>query len=82
MLSVCGFVVELFNGICALAPTAADFVSAAALMGWGGLSVHAQTVAILCDENLSLGFYFRGKAVHAVLSAGFAFLWILFFPWQ
>jgi len=74
--------VELFNGICALAPTAAGFVSAAALIGWGGLSVHAQTVALLCDESLSLRFYFKGKAVHAVLSAGFTFLWILFFPWQ
>ena len=75
-------IVELFNGVCALEPTAAGFISSAALIGWGGLSVHAQTVALLCDENLSLGRYFKGKLVHAVLSAAFAAIWTLFFPWQ
>ena len=72
--------VELFNGVCALEPTAAGFVSAAALIGWGGLSVHAQTVAILCDENLSLGSYFKGKAVQALLSAAFALFTVFFLP--
>ena len=74
--------VELFNGICSLEPTPAGFVSAAALIGWGGLSVHAQTVAILCDENLSLGSYFKGKAVQTFLSVIFALFTALFLPWQ
>ncbi len=74
--------VELFNGICALEPTAADFISAATLIGWGGLSVHAQTIALLCDENLSLASYFKGKLVHAALSSLFAFLTVLLYPWQ
>ena len=73
---------ELFNGVCALTPTAAGFVSAAALISWGGLSVHAQTVALLCDESLSLRFYFKGKALQALLSALFALMTVLLFPWQ
>ncbi|MBQ3103956.1 MAG: sporulation protein [Oscillospiraceae bacterium] len=73
---------ELFNGICSLQPTKAGFIAAAALIGWGGLSVHAQTLALLCDTDLSLRHYFKGKAIQAILSAALAILTVIFLPWQ
>lgn len=41
----------------------------AALLGWGGLCVHCQVLALLQDTDLSPAFYFKGKALHALLSA-------------
>ena len=38
---------ELTNGILRLSPTRSGFVTAAALLGWGGLSVHGQTASVL-----------------------------------
>ena len=57
----------------------ADFVWAAALLGWGGLSVHGQTAAVLADTNLKMGRYFLGKLLQAALSALLAYL--LVFCW-
>ncbi len=74
--------VELFNGVCALPATEAGFLAAAALIGWGGLSVHAQTLALLCDTDLSLKNYFKGKLLQALFSAVFAAITVLLFPWQ
>ena len=63
---------ELTNGILRLPPTRAGFVWAAALLGWGGLSVHCQTAAVLRGAGLSLRPYLRGKALQAALSAATA----------
>lgn len=71
---------ELTNGILCLPPTRAGFVWAAALLGWGGLSVHCQTAAVLRGAGLSLRPYLRGKALQAALSAAtaaFTAQWIL-----
>ena len=71
---------ELTNGILRLPPTRAGFVWAAALLGWGGLSVHCQTAAVLRGAGLSLRPYLRGKALQAALSAAtaaFTAQWIL-----
>ena len=48
------------------------FVLAAALLGWGGVSVHCQTAAVLEETELSLGRYLLAKALQAVVSALFA----------
>lgn len=40
-----------------------------ALLGWGGLCVHCQVLALLQDTDLSPAFYFKGKVLHALLSA-------------
>ena len=40
-----------------------------ALLGWGGLCVHCQVLALLQDTDLSPASYFKGKALHALLSA-------------
>lgn len=73
-----GFI-ELTGGVIRLGSGRTDFVWAAALLGWGGLSVHGQTAAVLADTNLKMGRYFLGKLLQAALSALLAYL--LVFCW-
>lgn len=70
---VLGFV-ELTQGVTALSATPAGFVMAAALLGWGGLSVHCQTAAVLAGTDLSLKNHLFGKSYQALLSALLAVL--------
>lgn len=67
-----GFV-ELTQGVLALPDSRAGFVMAAALLGWGGLSVHAQTAAVLAGTGVPLRSHLRGKLCQAALSAALAF---------
>jgi len=69
-----GGVLELTNGILRLTPDRRGFVTAAALLGWGGLSVHCQTAAVTAGSGISLRLYVPAKAVQAALSAGLAAL--------
>ena len=66
--------VELTNGVAALPADRRGFVLCAALLGWGGLSVHAQTLSVLEDTGLSARRYFLGKTLQAALSAPLALL--------
>lgn len=69
-----GFV-ELTNGLLQLSPTAPHSrIWAAALLGWGGCSVHCQTLALLSGLPLNLRYYFTGKALQSLLSAALAAL--------
>ena len=72
-----GFV-ELTRGILQLRTGHGGFVMASALLGWGGLSVHCQTAAVLSGTDLSLRNHLRGKLLHSLFSAflGF-FAWFL-----
>ena len=63
-----GFI-ELTGGVAGLGNSRQDFVWAAALLGWGGLSVHGQTAAVLGGTDLRLRQYFAGKLLQAVFSA-------------
>ena len=65
---------ELTNGILRLTPDRRGFVTAAALLGWGGLSVHCQTAAVTAGSDIPMGRYLPAKAVQAALSAGLAWL--------
>lgn len=60
---------ELTGGITSLHDGRADFCGAAALLGWGGLSVHCQTAAVLEGTGIPLGRYLLAKAVQAAISA-------------
>ena len=60
---------ELTGGVTSLENNAAGFCMAAALLGWGGVSVHCQTAAVLEDTGLSLKRYLLAKALQAVVSA-------------
>ena len=59
---------ELTSGVLALPCSRAGFLSCAALLGWGGLSVHCQTLSVLAASPLSARYYLRGKALQALLS--------------
>ena len=65
---------ELVNGVLRLGCGKRDFIWSAALLGWGGLSVHAQTAAALCDTDLSLRYHLLGKLLQAGISFALAFL--------
>lgn len=65
--------VELTNGILQLGNVRADFAMAAALLGWGGISVHLQTAAVLEGTPVHFLRYLCAKAAHAALSFGIAF---------
>lgn len=41
---------------------------AAGLLGWGGLSVHGQSAAVLSGTDLPMGPYLAAKAAHAAVS--------------
>lgn len=66
--------VELTNGVAALPADRRGFVLCAVLLGWGGLSVHAQTLSVLEDTGLSARRYLLGKTLQAALSAPLALL--------
>jgi len=63
---------ELTSGVMALPNTPAGFLACAALLAWGGLSVHCQTLGVLSASPLHGRYYLRGKAVQALLSLLFA----------
>ena len=61
---------------CASFPTA--FVLISFLLGWGGLSVHAQALSFISDTDLSVKNYFCGKLLHGALSGLFAYIYTKF----
>lgn len=64
--------VELFSASVRLPPDGTGFVLAAALAGWGGVSVHCQTLAVLGESGLSAVPYLKGKVVQGLVSAALA----------
>lgn len=63
---------ELSSGVGVLRTLPASsgrFVLAAFLCGWGGLSVHFQTMAVLAETDLDGGAHFIGRLLSAALSA-------------
>ncbi len=74
---------ELSGGIGALRglpPTAARFVLASFLCGWGGLSVQLQSLAVLSDTDLDLRGLFLGRLLSALISALLAAALCRFIP--
>lgn len=66
---------EMTHGVTALSggEQSVRLILTAALLGWGGLSVHCQVLSLLRDTNLSASTYLKGKALHGALSA--LFMW-------
>ena len=64
--------VELFNGAARLRGTSDAFPLAAALLSWGGLSVHCQTLSV--TPGLSHRWYWQGKVLQCLLSFLLAYL--------
>ena len=63
---------ELFSAVPLLTGGPGGYVLAAALAGWGGVSVLFQTLAVLADSGLSARACVLGKAVQAAISAALA----------
>ena len=63
---------EMVSGVAALSPGRAGFIAAAGIVGWGGLCVHCQTMAVLSGTGLSLRRHWLGKALQAALSIALA----------
>jgi len=61
---------ELVSGAAQLTPGQNGFILAAALTGWGGLSVHCQTLSAI--GSLSARWHWVGKALQSLLSAALA----------
>ena len=52
----------------------------AAIVGFAGVSVHAQVMAVIARYNLSLFPYIAGKALHGVLAAAYMAVYLHFAP--
>lgn len=61
---------EMVTGMAALEPGQAGFIAAAAIAGWGGLSVHCQAMSVA--EGLHFRWHWVGKALQAAVSAALA----------
>ena len=62
-------ILEMCGGVASLTPGPGGFAAAAAIVGWGGLSVHCQAMSLAAPEGLSFRWHWAGKALQAVLSA-------------
>ena len=63
----CLGLLEMVSAVGALSPSPGAMAAAAAIVGWGGLCVHCQTLAVIGD--LSPRYHWAGKAIQAALSA-------------
>lgn len=76
--ALCTGVLELGTGIGAmqgLAPTPANLALASFLIGWGGVSVHCQTAAVIAGTDIKSARHTAGRLLHGVSSA--LCMWVL-----
>lgn len=69
-------ILELGSGAGAmqgLSPTPINMALAAAMLGWGGLSVHFQTMALLSESSAKGALHMAGRLMSAAISAVLAY---------
>lgn len=59
---------EMSCGVTALTGLPRELPLAAAILGWGGLSVHFQAMDLLGGSDISPAFYWKGKLLHSAVS--------------
>ena len=64
--------VEMVSGIAILPAGPEGFIAAAGILGWGGLSVHCQTMAVL--GTLRARRHWLGKGLQCLISVALAAL--------
>lgn len=78
-----GFI-ELTSGIIALSslavPVSSKLIAASLMSGFGGLSIHCQTMSLYSKDDLSFKPYFAGKLLTSLFSALYTFLITIAFP--
>lgn len=57
-----------------LALNPGNLALAAWIIGWGGISVHFQTMAVIADDDIKSGLHFAGRLLSAFIGAGAAYL--------
>lgn len=65
-------ILELGSGVGAmrgLSASPASLALAAGMLGWGGISVQFQTMALLCDTDIKSALHIAGRLLSAVISA-------------
>ncbi len=75
-------IMELGSGIANLDGLPADaenIALASFILGWGGISVHFQTAAVLADTDLHFGGSVFGKFIHGIFSAVGAYFGAMIF---
>ena len=68
---------ELGSGIGAmrgLAVSPANLAIAAGIVGWGGVSVHFQTYAVLADSDIKGGLHLAGRLINCAVSAALGYI--------
>lgn len=84
LYAVLSGIAEFAGGTAAVAaltlPTAAKLVLTAFIVGFAGLCVHIQVVAVISKYRLSLAPYFVGKLLHGLFAAFYTLMYLHFFP--
>lgn len=62
------------------APVMKKLIMTSAIVGFAGISVHIQVIAVIAGYHLSLLPYFLGKVLHAVISVLILTLYFMKFP--
>lgn len=57
-----------------LEPLPANISLAAAILGWGGISVHFQTLALISDTDIKSTLHFAGRFLSALFSAVLSYI--------
>ena len=73
---VCGFL-ELGTGVAAMAgqtPAPVPLALTALIIGWGGLSVHCQTMGVLAGTDIGCARHLAGRALCGLFAAVYTFL--------
>ena len=60
-----------------LSPTPGNLALASFLLGWGGLSVHAQTLGAVQGTDISCARHLAGRALCGILAAVFTYIFAL-----
>ena len=57
-----------------LAVSPANLAIAAGIVGWGGVSVHFQTYAVLADSDIKGGLHLAGRLINCAVSAALGYI--------
>ena len=75
-------ILELGSGVGAmrgLSLSPANLALAAGMLGWGGVSVHFQTLSLFSDTDIKTALHFAGRVISVIFSAFLAWLFAFFF---
>ena len=75
-------ILELGSGVGTmrgLSVSPVNLALAAGMLGWGGISVHFQTLSLFCDTDVKSALHFAGRVLSAILSAVLAWLFASLF---